>query len=114
VVAVSSKKKDASVATAARIALRADEDLMLIVPAGATEAAIGAAHAAGLERARIGTRKLVGRTQAAIARELAGLDPRLLVITRGSITRDGAPDEETALSRLAGTCGTPVLAVEKS
>ena len=112
VVAVAPAMPDASVATAARIALHADENLLLVVPAGAAAAAIDAAHAAGLARARIATRKLAGRTQAAIAHTLTGLDARLLVITRGSITSDGAPDEETALSRLADTCGILVLAVE--
>jgi hypothetical protein len=107
VVAVAPTMPDASVATAARIALHAGENLVLVVPAGAAAAASDAAHAAGLDRARIATRKLAGRTQAAIARTLAGLDARLLVITRS-----GAPDEETTLSRLAETCAIPVLAVE--
>jgi hypothetical protein len=108
VVAVVPAMPDASVATAARIARLADENLLLVVPAGAAEAAIGAAQATGLERARIGTRKPAGRTQAAIARELARLDPRLVVVARGSLT----PDGEAGLSRLAGACGVPVLAVE--
>jgi hypothetical protein len=99
---------DPAVALAARIALRAGEDLVLLVPRQDATAASAQARRMGLPAGHVQVCPLAHRTETAIATALAAVTVRLLVLTRAALEYNG----EAALSRLARSCGAPVLALE--
>ncbi len=91
---------------AVRVAVTADEPLLLLSAAGdqQTAEAIAAAEASGMAAARILVRALAAPTDKAILAGLAGATERLLVLPRA---RAGV-----RLSPLAAARGIPILAVE--
>lgn len=92
---------------AVRVAVTADEGLLVLSAAAARETAeaVAAAEAAGMAAGRISVRRLAAATGDAILVGLAGAAERLLVLPRA---RPGG-----RLSPLAAARGVPVLAVEE-
>ena len=93
----------ASLATAAALARRAGEDLLLILP-GDAEAVV-----ADLPPGRILRRRVPAGDPAAIARAVRAADARLLVIERSALPDDPAGGPAGGAAALAAACGAPVL-----
>lgn len=109
VVAVVSSTEEAGFTAAAHIARISGEELVLLVSGALTPTqARERALECGLRATHVRLRPLPAPDTAGIARALAGLHPRLLVLTRGSTLGE----DFGFLLRLAGERGVPVLAVE--
>jgi hypothetical protein len=111
VAAVFAGHDDASVITAARIALAADEDLLLLVPGRGRklrEDAIAAARASGMAESRIHTRWLPALSAEGILHALADCPERLVVLDREVL----AADADAAIFAVAAQCCVPILIVD--
>jgi hypothetical protein len=110
VAAAVTRAGDPALATAARIARAAGEDLLLLLPARGhptREEAVAAARAAGVAERNIQTRLLPARSTEGIVHALADCPERMLVLEREALDR---PDE--ALFAIAARCGVPVLLLD--
>jgi hypothetical protein len=110
VAAVLARAGDPAVATAARIARAAGEDLLLLIPARGhptREEAVASARALGIPERSIQTRVLPARSSDGILHALADCPERMLVLERETLA---GPDE--ALFAIAARCGVPVLLLD--
>ncbi len=99
----------AGLAVAARIAQQAGEDLVLLVTDMAGQAEMrDRALACGVRPAQLRVQALRRPGETGIAAGLAGLHPRLLVLTRGSVLAD----DIGGLLRLSRERAVPILVVE--
>lgn len=108
IVALVQGAADESLLVAARIAGRAGEDLVLLVPRDAMADVTRRAGELIDPATRLRVRELRGRGAINIRAALAGLDPRLLVLTRGAVT----PDEDRTIGTVADASLVPILVLE--
>lgn len=110
VAAVVCAESDPALAIAARIAVAADEALLLLVwgKPELAKAAVELARSAGLPANRITIRAIPGVTPDDVLRGLASSGERLVVLGRGACGADDA----AVSARLAASRGVPVLVVE--
>jgi hypothetical protein len=111
VAAVVTGRDDASLITAVRIALAANEDLLLLVPERGRrvrDEAIGVARSLGMAESRIRTRTPPALSTEGILHALADCPERLVVLDRDVLAAD--PDE--TIFAIATHCGVPVLIVD--
>ncbi len=110
IAAVVAAGDDANLHVAARIALAAGEDLLLLVPGRdrkTRDAAIAAARALGLAERRIRTAFIPALSPGGVLHALADCPERLVVLTREAL----AADPDAAIFAIATHCGVPVLIV---
>jgi hypothetical protein len=115
IAAVVTGHDDASLVTAARIALAAGEDLLLLLPAtepGIREAGIAAARALGVPERRIRTAFIPSLSPEGVLHALADCPERLVVLAREALTAGPDPAfPDPAIFEIATHCGVPVLIV---
>jgi hypothetical protein len=110
VAAVVTRRADPVPPTAARIAVAAGEDLLLLIPEcgrSLAEEAIATAKSLGLAERRIRTRTLPVASTEGILHALADCPERMVVLDRTALT-----GSDEAIFALAARCGVPVLIVE--
>ena len=117
IVAVLTSVADPCLTLAARIAVTAKEDLLILIPnqtGAANQAgrlasgATGRAAAMGVPPDRVTTRAIGGMRADDVLYSLSGAHERLVVLTRGAC----AAGDETEAARIAAARGVPVLLVE--
>jgi hypothetical protein len=111
VAAVVCADSDPALAMASRIAVAADESLLLLIYGGAQLVKIAAekARAAGLPQQRIVTRGIGGVAPDDVLQGLATSNERLVVLARGACGADNA----LVSSHIAASRGVPILVVEQ-
>ena len=108
--AVVTRRADPVLRTAARIALAAGEDLLLLIPArgrSLAEEAVAAAKSLGLAERRVRTHTLPVASTEGILHALADCPERMVVLDRAALV-----GSDEAILALAARCGVPVLIVE--
>ena len=100
---------DASLAIAAAIARRAEEDLLLLVPPSLAEHAQRAAQAVGLPTSRVRVQTIAAPGAGEIAGALAAAGARVVVLNRRGFGGRSA----AVVLQIARASGVPVLALDR-
>ena len=111
VVAIVAGAGDPSLAFAARLAIGARENLLLLVPQDGRQAvadAIDHAVEAGMPRSHVAARRLAGLQAEDVLHALGHVQEHLIVVTHDACPAGGVDDA----SRMAANRGVPVLLVE--